>query len=139
MGLGNHRTTPLRGGDPFGRPTLQLTLVQAPEGAATQSVSRGYDSVGRVRTVSDSLSGVTDTIGYAPGGELQSITTSDGQTLTYGFGVDGPLLMTQTWAGTVSGSVGFTHDSFFRTASRSVSGGTPVAYNYDADGLYAGC
>jgi len=46
--------------------------------------------------------------------------------------------MSVTWSGTVTGSVAVTHDSFFRVASRAVSGGTPVVYAFDADGLYVG-
>ena len=116
----------------------QLTLLQVPNGAATQTVTPSYDSVGRLHTVVDSLSGVTSTIAYAAGGLPQSVTTSDGEVVTYAYGLDGPLLMSKAWSGSVSGVVSFTHDSFFRVASRAVNGGTPVTYNFDADGLYAG-
>ena len=116
----------------------QLTLLQVPNGASTQTVTPGYDSVGRLHTVVDSLSGVTSTIAYAAGGLPQSVTTSDGEVVTYAYGVDGPLLMSKAWSGSVSGLVTFTHDAFFRVASRAVNAGTPVTYNFDADGLYAG-
>ena len=116
----------------------QLTLLQVPNGAATQTVTPGYDSVGRLHTVVDSLSGVTSTIAYAAGGLPQSVTTSDGEVVTYAYGLDGPLLMSKAWSGSVSGVVTFTHDAFFRVASRAVNAGTPVTYNFDADGLYAG-
>ena len=116
----------------------QLTLIQVPNGASTQTVTPGYDSVGRLHTVVDSLSGVTSTIAYAAGGLPQSVTTSDGEVVTYAYGVDGPLLMSKAWSGSVSGLVTFTHDAFFRVASRAVNAGTPVTYNFDADGLYAG-
>ena len=116
----------------------QLTSIQVPENAAPQAVSPGYDSVGRLHTIADSLSGVTSTIEYAPGGLPQSVTTSDGEALTYTYGVDGPLLMAQTWSGSVTGSVSFTHDNFFRVASRAVNSGPSIVYDFDADGLYAG-
>ena len=116
----------------------QLTLLQVPNGAANQTVTPGYDSVGRLHTVVDSLSGITSTIAYAPSGLPQTVTTSDGEVVSYAYGVDGPLLMSKTWSGSVSGLVTFTHDAFFRVASRAVNGGTPVTYNFDADGLYAG-
>src|SRR5208283_4386470 len=116
----------------------QLTLLQVPNGAATQTVTPAYDSVGRLHTVVDSLSGVTSTIAYAAGGLPQSVTTSDGEVVTYTYGLDGPMLMSKAWSGSVSGSVTFTHDAFFRVASRAVNAGTPVTYNFDADGLYAG-
>jgi RHS repeat-associated protein len=116
----------------------QLTLVQVPDSATYDTINIGHDAVGRVQTIADSKSGVTATYTYAPGGATQSVSTSDGETLAYGFGVDGRLLMSSTWSGTVAGSVAFTHDDFFRVASRTVNGGTSLAYQYDADGLYAG-
>jgi RHS repeat-associated protein len=116
----------------------QLTSIQVPDSATYDTVDIGYDAVGRVHTVTDGKSGVTRTYAYASGGEPQSVTTSDGETLAYGFGVDGPLLMSSTWSGAVAGSVAFSHDDFFRTASRTVNGGASLNYAYDADGLYAG-
>jgi RHS repeat-associated protein len=116
----------------------QLTQIQVPDTATYQTVTAGYDPVGRLATVVDSKSGVTATYAYAPGGLPQSVTTSDGEVLTYGFGVDGAMLMSETWSGTVAGSVSFTHDDFLRVASRSVNGGAAVTYQFDADGLYAG-
>jgi len=115
----------------------ELTSIQLPDTSAYQTVGVSYDSVGRLTQVADSKSGVTRHYGYSPGSELQSVTTSDGETLTYGYGVDGPMLMSETWSGTVSGSVSVTHDALLRIASRSVNGGPAVTYQFDGDGLFA--
>jgi len=88
--------------------------------------------------VSDSKSGVVSTYGYDPSGQVGSIVTSDGQTLSFGFGVDGPLVMSRTWSGLATGSLTYTHDDFFRRGSRAVNGGTPLNVLYDPDGLFAG-
>jgi RHS repeat-associated protein len=116
----------------------QLTSVVAPESSGSGTVSLGYDTVGRLTTVDDALSGVTTTLTYAASGLPLSVSTSDGEALTYGYGVDGPLLMSKTWSGNVAGSVSVTHDSFLRTASRSVNGAKAVKYLFDADGLFSG-
>ena len=53
--------------------------------------------------------------------------------LTYTY--DGSLLTRTTWSGPVTGTVERTWDNDFRVISEKVNGGTPVTYQYDADGL----
>ncbi len=52
----------------------QLTSITAPENSGSGTVSLGYDSVGRLTTVDDALSGVTTTLAYAPSGLPQALS-----------------------------------------------------------------
>src|SRR5438067_468880 len=89
------------------------------------------------RLTSLAFSGGTDTFGYDPtSGRVTSIATADGVTLSYAY--DGPLLKTTTWAGPVAGSVARTYDADFRLATETDAGGSPVAFQYDNDGLLTG-
>lgn len=74
------------------------------------------------------------TYGYdANHGQINSVASPDGVTL--GFTHDGLLLQALSWAGPVTGNVGFTYNSDFQVASVSVNGANPIGYAYDADGL----
>ena len=66
-------------------------------------------------------------------GQLTGVTTSDGQSLAYGY--DGKLPTSTTWSGSVAGSVSRTYDNNFRVASENVNGTNSVAFTYDDDGL----
>lgn len=48
---------------------------------------------------------------------------------------DGPLLISQTWTGTISGSVEWIYDSYFQVSSQTVNGTNAAVYEYDLDGL----
>ncbi|HJX51200.1 MAG TPA: RHS repeat-associated core domain-containing protein [Polyangia bacterium] len=115
----------------------QPTVVHRPDGS---QIVTTYDSAGRVSTTtypkgpSTSDGTVTVTRAYSPTtGKLVSASTSDGQTVTYGY--DGSLLLSTTWSGTVAGSVSRTFNNDFRMASQSVNGANSVAFGYDNDGL----
>jgi YD repeat-containing protein len=116
----------------------QPTVTQVPDDSTYDSVKRTYDSSARLSTLADSKSGVTATWAYAPSGGPASITTSDGQTLDYGYGVDGPLVMSRTWSGLLAGSLTYTHDDFFRVSSRTVNGGAALDLLFDPDGYFIG-
>jgi YD repeat-containing protein len=45
------------------------------------------------------------------------------------------LLTRTTWTGPVAGSVERTYNNNFQVISEKVNGGTPITYQYDADGL----
>lgn len=71
-----------------------------------------------------------------PSGQLKTVTGPD--TVTCAFEYDGPLLASQTWSGTVAGSVSRVYDMAFRDSLETVTvGGTSSAARraYDANGL----
>jgi RHS repeat-associated protein len=94
------------GVDAASRPTGKLAAVSTWRGTAQMA----YDVAGRLATLS------------APGDVA----------LTFGY--DGFLRTSETWTGPVPGFVTFGYDNDFRIASVGVNG-SPVAFQYDADGL----
>jgi len=111
----------------------QPTVIHRPD---RSQIDFTYDSAGRLSTTTyPSVNGnVTVTRTYSPTtGQLTGVTTSDGQSLAYGY--DGSLVTSATWAGNVAGSVGWTYNNDFRVASETVNGANSVAYGYDNDGL----
>jgi RHS repeat-associated protein len=107
----------------------QLTLVTRPDG---QTLSLGYDTGGRLSTLTLPGSVTTNYAYSATTGTLSSITTPN-STLSYEY--DGSLLLSSTWAGTVAGSVSRTYDTNFRVATQSVNGANTVNFGYDTDSL----
>jgi RHS repeat-associated protein len=111
----------------------QPTVIHRPDGS---QIVFTYDSAGRLATTTyPSVGGnVVVTRTYDPTkGQLTGVTTSDGQSLAYGY--DGKLVTSTTWSGTVAGSVSRTYNNDFRVASESVNGANSVAFAYDNDGL----
>jgi RHS repeat-associated protein len=107
----------------------QLEQITRPDG---QMVSFEYDNAGRLSV----LTLPSDQIGYAydaATGQLQSITSTDGRTLSYGY--NGTLRTQTTWAGEVLGTVNRAYDNDFRVISLSVNGDNPIAFQYDNDSL----
>ena len=124
-------------------PDRQLTTVDAPEGASYAAIMKAYDTFGRLSATYDPLSNVTATYAYAlnAGGvstdQIANVTTSDGVSLTNTF--DGFLKRQTLWTSTsVTGSVNWTYDSFFRPATLQVSHAPAITFAYDLDSLYAG-
>jgi RHS repeat-associated protein len=111
-----------------------LTLITRPDG---QTLKFDYDMAGGCKCVRLSkLTLPTGSLSYAydsTTGKLGSITTPDGDSLTYTY--TGTLLANATWAGSVTGSVGRTYDNDFRLVSLTVNGADPVSFQYDADSL----
>jgi RHS repeat-associated protein len=64
---------------------------------------------------------------------LSAIVAPGGVTTSYAY--DGPLLLRETWAGPVPGSVAVTYNNDLRVATQLVNGGSPVSFGYDVDGL----
>jgi RHS repeat-associated protein len=112
----------------------QPTVIHRPDGS---TINFTYDSAGRLATTTyPSVGGnVTVTRSYNPTtGRLASMSTSDGQTLSYGY--DGSLLTSTGWSGVVGRTVSRTYDNDFRLATESVTGvANSVAFGYDNDGL----
>jgi len=74
----------------------------------------------------------TQTLSYDEKGRLVATTTPDNQTLSYAY--DGSLPLSETWSGTITGSLSLEYNNDFRVKSASVNGGPTVTYQYDADG-----
>jgi YD repeat-containing protein len=111
----------------------QPTVIHRPDGS---TINFTYDSAGRLWTTTyPSVNGnVTVTRTYSPTtGQLAGVTTSDGQSLAYGY--DGKLVTSTTWSGNVAGSVSRTYNNDFRVATESVNGANSVSSGYDNDGL----
>jgi len=106
----------------------RLTGVAQADG---QTMTLGYDASGRPIELSQSQSLLNVTHDTATG-DVQSIVTSAGVVLTFGY--DGILPRSETWSGPVAGSVSRTFDNGLRTATRSVNG-TVINLEYDPDSL----
>ena len=107
----------------------QLLQVIRPDGS---TIDLGYDNAGRISILT--LPSGQVSFGYHPSsGNLLTITAQDGGTLTYAY--DGRLPTSETWAGTVAGSVQYTYDDNFRIISQHVNGALLAPFQYDADGL----
>jgi RHS repeat-associated protein len=107
----------------------QLTLVTRPD---NQTIQLGYDTGGRLSTLTLPGSQVTTYAYGATTGTLSSITTPD-STLSYTY--DGSLIKTTTWTGTVAGSVSRNYDTNFRIATQTVNGANTINFGYDNDSL----
>ena len=106
-----------------------LQQVARPGGS---TITLGYDSAGRLATVTTPRGVTTQT--YDPAtGTIESISAPGGEAL--GFTYDGSLVTGTTWGGTVAGSVSQTYDDDFRIATQSVNGANTIAFGYDLDGL----
>ncbi len=106
----------------------QLTLVQRPDG---RDISYGYDDGGRLarRTIGRGSYGYT----YDDNtGQLSTITAPDG-TLSYTY--DGFLTLSETWGGTIAGSVSWGYDNNFWLTEQCVNTDDCVSFDYDQDGL----
>lgn len=107
----------------------QLKHVIRPGG---DSLVFAFDSAGRAAAVNFDRGLIT--FGYHPTtGNLQTITARGGNVLSYTY--DGPLPLTETWSGEVSGSVSVAYTIGFRVTSQTVNARGTVTYRYDYDGL----
>jgi RHS repeat-associated protein len=108
----------------------QLTQIVRPDAG---TIGYTYDSAGRVNSVVTPAA----TISYAYDavtGNLASANIGGGEGLAYIY--NGPLPVSTTWTGAVTGSVSRTYDNNFRLTGETVgAGGAAVSYGYDADGL----
>jgi RHS repeat-associated protein len=105
----------------------QLTTITRPDG---QAITLGYDAAGRTSTIT--LPNGSIVLGYSATGRLASLNTSQGVNLSYTY--DGFLPISEIYSGPISGIVGRTHNTDFRTTSISVNGNS-ISFSYDADNL----
>ena len=111
----------------FSNPDRQPSGVLWPDG---QSMDLNYDSAGRMSAIMPD-----NQRGYAYDsvtGRLTSIT-SPAQLLAFSY--DGSLLTSESWTGTIAGTVSRSYDNNFKIASISINGGNTVAFTRDNDNL----
>jgi RHS repeat-associated protein len=95
------------------------------------SIDFAYDTAGRVDAVTTPR-GTLD-YGYSPTtGQLTSITAPGSEALSFGY--DGVLPTSETWTGSVGGTVAFDYDTDLRLSGLAVNGDT-IVYGYNDDGL----
>ena len=105
----------------------QLTGVTRPDGKV---VGYSYDNAGRLSSVVLPRGQVT--YGYNHAGQLSQIDAPGNNMLNYIY--DGVLPVSESWSGTVSGSVARSYNENFQLTWLSVDG-AGVAFSYDLDGL----
>ncbi len=107
----------------------QLEQITRPDG---QTIQYTYDAIsGRLTTVTVPQGAYHYT--YQTGtGNLASVSDPDSGSLAFTY--DGPLLTGTTWSGAVSGSIGLTYNNNFELTRRTINGGNPIDFTYDADG-----
>ncbi len=128
-------TAPPVAGDPYTtsysyNDDQQLELITRPDGT---QIDLDYGAqTGRLEHLSTAR-GVTD-LSYDPQtGNLSSITAPGNEQIAFQY--DGSLPTSETFSGTVSGSVNRTYDDDLRIDSSSVNGAHTVDYGYDDDSL----
>ena len=99
-----------------------------------QTIDIGSDNSGR----RSALNLPTGTISYTYDAATERLVGISGPgdsgiSLQY----DGALLVRETWTGPVSGTVSNTFDNNFFLVAQSLNGGTPIAFQYNGDGLLA--
>jgi RHS repeat-associated protein len=106
----------------------QLTRVERPDGV---TIPLDYDSGGRLSSVT--LPRGLLQYGYdTQTGQLVSVTDPSGGSLSFTY--DGPLFLSESWSGEITGSVSREYDNNFWITGYSVNGNA-VAREYDSDGL----
>ncbi|HXO41686.1 MAG TPA: RHS repeat-associated core domain-containing protein, partial [Thermoanaerobaculia bacterium] len=106
----------------------RLTGITRPDG---KTVLFGYQQ-GRLSSLN--FDGGVIGLAYDPAtGLLKTMSAPGGETLGYAY--DGPLPTRTSWTGPVAGSVESTFDRNFRVTSQTINGQSPIAFQYDADGL----
>jgi RHS repeat-associated protein len=106
----------------------RLKTVLRPDG---KTITYTYEG-DRLKTIS-SPDGAYSYEYHPDSGLLATITAPGNEILRYDY--DGGITQQVTWAGTVSGTVGYAYDDALRLQSLSVNGQEVARYVYDADGL----
>jgi len=108
----------------------QLSRITRPDGLPIDFL---YDVAGRLsQQLLPGNEAITRT--YDPTtGQLLTITAPDGGVVSFTF--DGSLLLSESWSGTITGTVSRMYDSDFGVVAQSVNGANTVAFSYDGDNL----
>ncbi len=96
-----------------------------------QTTAFGYDTGGRLSSVAFSRGALGYT--YDTAGRVSSLTDPGGVNLAFTY--DGALPLSETWSGSVEGSVSRTFTNNFELTAEKVNGAFDVAFDYDADRL----
>lgn len=111
-----------------------LTKVTRPDAS---TIDLTYNSGGRLSTVKTALR--QSTYAYsATTGQLTSISAVGIGGTSTSYTYDGALPISETWSGTINGSVAVQYDNNFHVVSQTVNGSAGVAFAYDRDGLLTG-
>lgn len=109
----------------------QLTKIKRPD---RQTVNLRYDSAGRLSTIS--VKGKKrSTLAYYQyniTGNVETITTSDGDSLSFGY--DGNMILDETWSGTVEGKVSRAYNNDFQISSIGINDANTIDFKFDKDG-----
>ena len=108
--------------------TKRLTQMDRPDG---QTITLSYDAAGKLDFMTIPR-GVMDYAYNATTGQLNTITTPEGNALTFIY--DGFLVEQESWAGEVAGTVSRGYDNNFWLRTLTVNN-DPISFDYDNDGL----
>jgi RHS repeat-associated protein len=98
-----------------------------------QSLAWSYDALGRVTGKAQTVSSITSTVGYAyTNGNLTTLTTPSGQTVTYGYNGNHQVTSIAVNGATVLNSV--TYDPLGPVSGWTWSNSTTTTRTYDSDG-----
>jgi RHS repeat-associated protein len=106
-----------------------LTRINRPDGGV---INFGYDTAGRP----SSIATPTATLNYqydVTSGNVVGETIATGESIAYAY--DGPVLISETFSGPVSGAVQTGHDNNGWGVSESVNSANTITVAYDNDGL----
>ena len=107
----------------------QVTQVTRADG---RTVTISHDGVGRVDTVSIGRGDYE--VEYNPiTGQASQLSAPDTSTIALAY--TGDRLLSTTWSGTVTGTVGRSYDADGRLAGRQVGTGSGTTFTYDDDAL----
>jgi RHS repeat-associated protein len=99
---------------------------------ASHSMSWGYDTLGRVNSKSQTVAGVTKTVGYTyTNGDLTSLVTPSGQTVTYGYTNH---RVTSIMVGSTTILSGVTYDPFGPATGWTWGNSSTTTHTFDTDG-----
>src|SRR3569833_2177190 len=103
---------------------------------ANHSLSWGYDALGRVATKSQTVNGVTRSVGYAySSGNLTRLTTPSGQSVTYGFNASHQITSVAVNGATVLSNVSY--EPLGPVSGWTWSNSTLSTRSYTGDGAVA--
>lgn len=104
---------------------------------ANHSMSFSYDALGEMTGMSQSVAGVTRSISYGyTNGDLTSITTPSGQTVTYGYNADHQVTSLAVNGTTVLANVGY--EPFGPVDGWTWGNGAAFSRSFSGDGLITG-
>jgi YD repeat-containing protein len=111
----------------------QPTEIQRPDGHTTTFTYS--EPSGRLTSVGFSRNNTAATLqyGYDTAGRVSTLTDSGGVNLAFTY--DGSMPLSETWSGGLTGSVSRTFTHTFELNSESVNGANPVTFGYDEDRL----